>query len=415
MTSAARLELARGLAGGVGERVGRVARVAAHAPLVPLAVGRGRARCARRSRPSSRPPRPGTRRRRVSWESITASVPSRIALATSVTSARVGREEATIESSICVAVIDRAGQRAGERDDLLLDDRHLLDRQLDAEVAARDHHAVGGADDLLRRARPPAASRSWRPAAAACACAAPSTSSARRTNDSATMSTPIRSPVRSVLEVLLGHRRAAPPSRPGCSGPGARRPRRRSRPPRRSRRRPAARAVDAQAHGAVGEVHDLVAARPSSASPAQVMYSRERVALAAVGPPQTNVIASPGLSSTTPSRSLPMRSFGPGRSCRIATWRPARPAASRTRRAVSACSSALPWEKFRRATSIPASTMRARTSGSREAGPIVATIFVRRSSGAARTTGHDDSAVVRTQRDRAITCGQAVPGARRQR
>ena len=37
-------------------------------------------------------------------ESITASVPSRIALATSVASARVGRGEAIIDSSIWVAV-----------------------------------------------------------------------------------------------------------------------------------------------------------------------------------------------------------------------------------------------------------------------------------------------------------------------
>src|SRR4051794_9827571 len=94
--------------------------------------------------------------------------------------------------------------------------------------------------------------------------------------------------------------------------------------------------------------------------------------------PHTNVVASPGLNSTTPSRSLPIRSFGPGRSCRIATWRPARPAASRTRWATSACSSALPWEKFSRATSIPASTMRTSISGSRDAGPMVATILVRR-------------------------------------
>jgi hypothetical protein len=36
----------------------------------------------------------------VSWESITASVPSRIALATSVTSARSGASTVTIESSI---------------------------------------------------------------------------------------------------------------------------------------------------------------------------------------------------------------------------------------------------------------------------------------------------------------------------
>ena len=63
----------------------------------------------------------------------------------------------------------------------------------------------------------------------------------------------------------------------------------------------------------------------------------------------------------------------------IATGRPARPAASRTSVAVSACVSCDPWLKFSRATSMPASTIRTSTSGSREAGPIVATIFVRRS------------------------------------
>ena len=62
----------------------------------------------------------------------------------------------------------------------------------------------------------------------------------------------------------------------------------------------------------------------------------------------------------------------------IATARPARFAASRTRSATSAWSSALPWEKLSRATSIPAATIFTRTSGSREAGPMVATILVRR-------------------------------------
>ena len=74
---------------------------------------------------------------------MTASVPSRIALATSATSARVGRDEVTIESSIWVAVIDGRAMRAREREQALLDHRHLLDRHLDAQVAARDHHAVG--------------------------------------------------------------------------------------------------------------------------------------------------------------------------------------------------------------------------------------------------------------------------------
>jgi hypothetical protein len=47
----------------------------------------------------------GCRPAAVSAESITASVPSRMALATSLASARVGRGCCTIDSSICVAVI----------------------------------------------------------------------------------------------------------------------------------------------------------------------------------------------------------------------------------------------------------------------------------------------------------------------
>src|SRR4051794_17260200 len=80
------------------------------------------------------------------------------------------------------------------------------------------------------------------------------------------------------------------------------------------------------------------------------------------------------------SSSAPMRSFGPGRSCRIATGLPTRPAASRTHCAVSSCCSCEPWLKFSRATSIPASTIRTSVSRSREAGPMVATIFVLRST-----------------------------------
>ena len=64
----------------------------------------------------------------------------------------------------------------------------------------------------------------------------------------------------------------------------------------------------------------------ASASPSQEMYMRCLSPSPPPSPsPQTKVRSSPGPSSTTSSRSLPMRSFGPGRSCRIATWRPARP------------------------------------------------------------------------------------------
>ena len=111
----------------VGQRVRRVAPVAPHAALVPLPVRARSARCAWRSSPASPPTRPATAPTALSWESMTASVPSRIALATSVTSARVGREEATIESSICVAVITGRARAPAQRDDLLLHDRDFLD------------------------------------------------------------------------------------------------------------------------------------------------------------------------------------------------------------------------------------------------------------------------------------------------
>jgi hypothetical protein len=45
--------------------------------------------------------------------------------------------------------------------------------------------------------------------------------------------------------------------------------------------------------------------------------------------------------------------------------------------AVSACAEWSPWEKFILATVIPACSMRRIVSGLEEAGPIVATIFVR--------------------------------------
>ena len=91
------------------------------------------------------------------------------------------------------------------------------------------------------------------------------------------------------------------------------------------------------------------------------------------------VIAVAGLElGRCPSRSRPMRSFGPGQ-----VLEDRHRAAGAVRglahaRAVSACSSRVPWEKLSRATSMPASTIRTSISGSREAGPMVATIFVRR-------------------------------------
>ena len=101
-----------GLPGGVGDRlgdpvgaVGRTVRCSCPRRCGPLPVARlglgprGDARHRRRR------PRTGSSPIAVSPDSITASVPSNTALATSLTSARVGAGASIIVSSICVAVI----------------------------------------------------------------------------------------------------------------------------------------------------------------------------------------------------------------------------------------------------------------------------------------------------------------------
>ena len=60
----------------------------------------------------------------VSPESISAEVPSRIAFATSLASARVGSGWWTIDSSICVAVITGFPRSSASEDDPLLQQRH---------------------------------------------------------------------------------------------------------------------------------------------------------------------------------------------------------------------------------------------------------------------------------------------------
>ena len=69
----------------------------------PIVSGRFRSR--RRCGACTRPLRPGIRPTAVSPESMTASVPSKMALATSLASARVGRGLWRIESSMSVAVM----------------------------------------------------------------------------------------------------------------------------------------------------------------------------------------------------------------------------------------------------------------------------------------------------------------------
>ena len=299
-------------------------------------------------------------------------------MATSVASARVGPRRGDHRVEHLRGGDRRPRELAGDPQQPLLDDRHLLDRQLDPEVAARDHHAVGGADDLLG-------------ASTACGFSILAISGSRvcsrtvldvlgraheRQRDQVDAD---RLAEAQHVEVLLGHRLqaagragdvqalargdraadldrrldlavadadAARPAAGSRRRPG--RSRRRGRPPRPAR----------------AQLTDIRRSSPSSVEP-HISTSR-----------------SPGLSSTMSSRarrSAASARAGPGGS-RPGGRRGS--AAARTRSAFSACSSRLPCEKFSRATSIPASTIRTSVSGSRDAGPMVATILVRRIIGA---------------------------------
>ena len=75
----------------------------------------------------------------VSPDSITASAPSSTALATSEASARVGAGLVIIDSSIWVATMTGLALRRAFSIDPLLQERHVLERALHAEVAAGDH------------------------------------------------------------------------------------------------------------------------------------------------------------------------------------------------------------------------------------------------------------------------------------
>ena len=72
-----------------------------------------------------------------------------MALATSVASARVGTGGGDHRVEHLGGGDRGAGQAPGDTQQLLLDDRDVLDRQLDTQVAAGHHDRVSGADDLL--------------------------------------------------------------------------------------------------------------------------------------------------------------------------------------------------------------------------------------------------------------------------
>ncbi len=93
----------------------------------------------------------------------------------------------------------------------------------------------------------------------------------------------------------------------------------------------------------------------------------------ALGPSSTR---SPLPTETAPSGISPMRILGPERSCRMVTGQPHSASSSRSVRTRSTNMDAPPWEKLRRKMRTPAAMRRESTSREREAGPMVAIIFV---------------------------------------
>ena len=85
----------------------------------------------------------------VSPDSMIPSTPSSTALAASLTSARVGRDPVVIDSSTCVATMTGMPLPARPVRDVLLRPRHALERHLEAEIAAGDHHAVTRRENLV--------------------------------------------------------------------------------------------------------------------------------------------------------------------------------------------------------------------------------------------------------------------------
>ncbi|MNI66447.1 hypothetical protein D3C73_1220100 [compost metagenome] len=107
----------------------------------------------------------------------------------------------------------------------------------------------------------------------------------------------------------------------------------------------------------------------------------------------------PTCNCTSLSVKRAMRIFGPWRSPMMATKRPCWAAMSRTNFARARWSSALPCEKFKRATSRPARINASMRSGVDVEGPRVATILVRRNTGmTVHSRKINESAMVRRLR-----------------
>ena len=141
-------QIAGGGAGAVGDRVRGVARVAAHPRLVPGFIGqRALGALGHRGHHLDRLHRVGADRRLGREHDRVGAVEDRVGHIGDLGAGRARGVDHRLEH--LGGGDRRAGQAPGRAQQLLLHDRHGLDRQLDAEIAAGDHHAVGRADDVL--------------------------------------------------------------------------------------------------------------------------------------------------------------------------------------------------------------------------------------------------------------------------
>ena len=101
-------------------------------------------------------------------------------------------------------------------------------------------------------------------------------------------------------------------------------------------------------------------------------------AAVAILPSTCNTNASPGISETGSFATGAVRTSGPRVSSITAIGTAQRCAAARTRAMRAACSACEPCERLMRATFMPARIIASSVSGASQAGPIVATILVRR-------------------------------------
>ena len=242
-------------------------------------------------------------------------MPWKIALATSETSARVGPRRGDHRGEHLGRGDRRPRVAPGEREELPLDGRHPLDRQLDAEVAAGDHDpAQRRLDDLLGvlgRLRL-LDLRDQRDVGAAGPHAALDRLQVLGAADEGD-----REQVDAVLdrevdpvEVGRGRRPAAATSAPGRLSPWWEA----TAPPTSTAQRTSSspRPEHAQADPAVGEV-DL--SPPSETAVGQAVPGDRQADRRRRSPrPWSGSAPIPGRSPTTPPSTSPIRSFGPGRS-----------------------------------------------------------------------------------------------------